>query len=96
MAETLRVEVAYVSEGQSFLQALELPAGACVADALAASALRRHFPELDPAASRVGIFSRPATPDTPLRDGDRVEVYRPLLVNPKEARRRRAQQTGKS
>lgn len=95
MAETLRIEVAYVAPGQPFLQALQLPAGACVADALQASALRLHFPELDLAVSRVGIFSRPATPATPLRDGDRVEIYRPLLVNPKEVRRRRAEQAGK-
>jgi uncharacterized protein len=91
MAEDLAVEVAYVEPGRQFLQALRLPAGATVADALAASELARQFPQLDLAQSRLGIFSRPATPATPLRDGDRVEVYRPLLANPKEVRRRRAE-----
>ena len=65
--------------------ALELAEGACVADALDAAAL-------DPAgeASGVAVFGVNATPATLLRDGDRVELLRPLLIDPKEARRRRA------
>ena len=90
MAERIAVEVAYVEPGRQFLQALTVPTGASVADALAASTLQRDFPELDLGAARVGVFSRPATRDTALRDGDRVEVYRALVANPKEVRRQRA------
>lgn len=92
MAERLRIEVAYVEPARQFLQALELPADATVAQALAASDLALQFPALDLESSKVGIFSRPATRETRLRDGDRVEVYRPLIANPKAARRERAEQ----
>ena len=90
MAEPLRVEVAYVEPGRQFLQAVELPAGATVADALAASGLAQQFPQLDLGNCKLGLFSRPATSVTLLRDGDRVEVYRPLVANPKDVRRARA------
>jgi putative ubiquitin-RnfH superfamily antitoxin RatB of RatAB toxin-antitoxin module len=87
----LRVEVAYAEPGAQFLQALTLPEGATIAAALAASELSRRFPALDLALAKLGVFSRPATPATRLRDGDRVEVYRPLLANPKAVRRERAE-----
>lgn len=90
MAERITVEVAYVEPGRQFLQALSVPVGATVADALAASALSRDVPTLDTGAARVGVFSRPATRETVLREGDRVEVYRALIANPKEVRRQRA------
>lgn len=90
MAEAIRVEVAYVEPGRQFLQSLRLAAGATLADAVAASDLTQQFPALDLEQGRFGIFSRPATPATALQDGDRVEVYRPLIANPKEVRRQRA------
>ena len=96
MAERIAVEVAYVEPGRQFLQALSLPAGATVAAAIEASDLAHCFPALDLAAARVGVFSRPATRDTLLRAGDRVEVYRPLIANPKEVRRQRAVKSGKT
>ena len=69
---------------------LELPEGATVMQALEASGLlQRHEGMLDPARHRVGIWSRLAALDQPLRDRDRVEIYRPLTVDPKEARRLR-------
>lgn len=96
MAERVRVEIAYVEPGRQFLQALDLAAGASIAEAIAASALAERFPLLDTASLRVGVFSRPATRDTLLRDGDRVELYRSLIADPKEVRRRRATATAKS
>lgn len=90
MAETIRVEVAYVEPGRQFLQSLRLADGATLADAVAASGLQQRFPALDLEQGRFGIFSRSATPATRLRDGDRVEVYRPLVANPKDVRRQRA------
>ncbi len=87
--ERLRVEVAYCpSPGVADLVALDLPAGAVLADAVAASGLLvRHGLELD--GLRVGIWCKPREPATPLRDHDRVEIYRALTVDPKEARRLR-------
>ena len=60
--------------------------------AIEASGVLNDFPDIELTRNRVGIFSKLAQLDTPLRDGDRVEIYRPLQVDPKEARRRRAKQ----
>jgi len=69
---------------------LELPAGSRIADALDAPAARSLLAGMDAGRLDVGIWSRPCALDTPLRDGDRVEVYRPLVADPKAARRARA------
>ncbi len=85
----LRVEVAYCPRpGQTDLVALVLPEGATLADALAASGLReRHG--LAAEGLKLGIWGKLREPHTPLRERDRVEVYRALQVDPKEARRQR-------
>jgi uncharacterized protein len=87
----LRIEVAYCpGPGVTDLQALRLPAGATVADALRISGMAgRHG--LEATALKLGIWGKPRPADTPLRDRDRVEIYRPLTVDPKEARRQRYQ-----
>ena len=74
--------------------ALELPAGATVVDALRASGLGAEFPELQWNAETVGVWGRKAQPDDVLSDGDRIEVYRPLRVDPKVARRERFRSQG--
>lgn len=85
----LRVEVVYCAgPGQTDLVLLDLPAGARLQDAVDASGLcLRHA--LDAATLLAGIWGRVLPPQTPLRDRDRVELYRPLRVDPKEARRLR-------
>ena len=92
---TLSVQVCYALPDDAFLETLALPAGSTIAQALAASGLARRFPALTSALeagdARVGIFGKVKTLDTVLRDGDRIEVYRPLQADPKETRRRRAQ-----
>ena len=86
----LRVSVAYSPRAREVDEvALTLPGGATVRDALQASALAQRHPELDLAAAALGLWGTPCRIDDPLRDRDRVEVYRPLRVDPKEARRRR-------
>jgi putative ubiquitin-RnfH superfamily antitoxin RatB of RatAB toxin-antitoxin module len=87
---TIRVEVVYALPERQALVSVELPAGSTVAAAIEASGVREQFPgmEIDPAS--VGIFSRKVTLDRVLQDGDRVEIYRPLKADPKEARRQRA------
>jgi len=64
-------------------------------EAILLSRIAEEFPEIDTATARLGIFGRPVTPDTVLGDSDRVEIYRPLAIDPKEARRRRAKTLGR-
>jgi len=84
----IRVEVVLALERGVDGVALSLPAGSTVRDAVAASGLGERHAGLDLEA--VGIFGRRVKPDARLADGDRVELYRPLVMDPKEARRRRA------
>ncbi len=87
----LRVEVVYCPRpGVTDRVTVTLPAGATVADALRASGLlARHA--LAPDSLRLGVWCRMRDAESLLRDRDRVEVYRPLTVDPKEARRQRYQ-----
>ncbi len=90
MAGPLRIEVVYALPDRCWRVAVALPAGACVADALAAADLPASVPGLVLDDSMLAIFGRTATPGSRLHDGDRVEVLRPLLADPKQARRERA------
>jgi len=81
----IRVEVVRARRDGVDTVTVRLPAGASVRDALRASGI-------DAEASAVGVFGKRVRPDTPLADGDRVEIYRPLLLDPKERRRQRARQ----
>ena len=87
---SLRVSVAVALPDRQEVIELELPDGSRVGDAIDAARLSHHFPTVDFGTARVGIWSRPCAVDTPLRDGDRVEIYRPLTIDPKQARRARA------
>ena len=89
MTERIHVEVAYAEPDRQFLRRVELQGDATVADAIAASAIAREF-GIDAGVLAVGIWSKSVTRDAPLRDGDRVELYRPLKIDPKQARRLRA------
>lgn len=84
--EKIRVEVAYVDAGCQFLRELTLGQGATVADAIDQSGVRAVC-GLQGNLLDVGIWSKPVSIDTALADGDRVEIYRPLQVDPKQARR---------
>jgi putative ubiquitin-RnfH superfamily antitoxin RatB of RatAB toxin-antitoxin module len=86
----LSVSVCYAGLASRWVCELELPPGATVAMALAASGFARAHPGLDPWVCGVGIFGRLATPDLALETGDRVEIYRPLSFDPMVSRRRRA------
>lgn len=90
MSDPLRVEVVYALPDRQELVTLTLPAGATLQQAIEASGLRQGHPEIDFLSGRFGIFARPAKLDTVLRDRDRVEIYRPLIADPKEVRRQRA------
>lgn len=88
-AERLKVSVAYATASEQIVVALELPVGATLADAIAASGLGERF-DLGDLNGRTGIYGRLRPLQQALGDGDRVEIYRPLLADPKDARRQRA------
>jgi putative ubiquitin-RnfH superfamily antitoxin RatB of RatAB toxin-antitoxin module len=88
----LRVCVCHAESAASAWQcSLELPAHATVGDAVRASGFAVRFPGKDAWQLGVGVFGKLCRADTPLTDGDRVEIYRPLDFDPKESRRRRAE-----
>ncbi|MGH8091716.1 MAG: RnfH family protein [Rudaea sp.] len=88
MTETIRVEVVYADPQRQFLRTVEVAEGSAVADAIAASGILAQLPGFVPAG--IGIFGQRVEPNTRLRDGDRVELYRALKIDPKQARRTRA------
>ena len=87
---TISVEVAHATPHKQAVLRLELAAGSTVAEAIEQSGIRSVFPGLAIAPGAVGIFSRKVPLDHVLGDGDRVEIYRPLVADPKEVRRERA------
>lgn len=87
---TLRVSIVLALRSRQELVELDLAEGATVADALCAARLEERFPGIDASSLAVGIWSRACDPATRLRDGDRVELYRPLLADAKARRRARA------
>jgi putative ubiquitin-RnfH superfamily antitoxin RatB of RatAB toxin-antitoxin module len=90
MAETINIEVCYALPQTQVLVGLKLPAGATLGQALEASGLLEKYPEIDLKKNKFGIFAKLSKPDAVLRDRDRVEIYRPLIADPKEVRKQRA------
>jgi len=86
----MTVEVAYAKPEEQLILELQVPVGATVRQALEQSTITEHFPEIDLATAKVGIFGKLAKMDAPLNPGDRVEIYRKLIADPKEARKQRA------
>lgn len=87
---TIEVAVAYVGERGCFFKSLKLKAGVSIADLIQDCGVVEDFPEIDPDKAAVGIFGDEVTLDTRPRDGDRIEIYRPLRLSPADARIRRA------
>ena len=92
---SLRVEVVYALPGRADAVVVELPAGATAADAVRASGVLVRHPEIGTNDLKLGIHGRAVEGSMRLSDGDRVEIYRPLAVEAREARRRRAQRRRK-
>lgn len=90
-ANRIHVEVVYALPDRQPLLKVELPEGSTVDAAIRASGVLEAFPEIDLARNKVGIFGKLAKLDEPVRDKDRVEIYRPLIADPKEVRRKRAE-----
>lgn len=95
MADEISVEVCFITPNKPFLRTLHVPKGTTIAQAIQLCNLSMEFPETDFNQLKAGIYSKIKTPDNVLRDQDRVEIYRPLQVDPMTARRRRAQHSVK-
>ena len=87
--EIIQVEVAYAEPDRQFLRSIQLPQGATVAQAIRASNIEQEC-AIKANDLCIGIWSKATEPGTVLADGDRVELYRPLKIDPKDARRKRA------
>ena len=88
--ELIDVEVAYAEPGCQVIVRLRIPEAASASEAVRQSGLLERFPAIDLRSNGIGIFGKPVSPCAPLAQDDRVEIYRPLQVDPKEARRLRA------
>ena len=89
-AAPIELEVVYaLPEAQSVLD-VSVPPGTTVEQAIRRSGILERFPEIDLSSNPVGIFSRKVSLQDPVSAGDRIEIYRPLSIDPKAARRRRA------
>jgi hypothetical protein len=92
MSNEIQVEVAYALPQRQVVIPLHLAAESTVAQAIEASGVLAKFPEIDLGQNKVGIFGKLTKLDSALRDRDRVEIYRPLIADPKEVRRQRAEE----
>ncbi len=89
-AKTIRVEVAYALPQKQAIVAIDVAEGTTAAEATALSGIDRQFEGLDLGSAKLGIFGKAVTAGQVLREGDRVEIYRPLIADPKEVRKARA------
>ncbi|MBD1228865.1 RnfH family protein [Xenorhabdus griffiniae] len=87
----INIEVVYALPERQYLRNVKVPQGATVEQAIVASGLLTLRNDIDLAKNKVGIYSRPAKLTDTLEKGDRVEIYRPLVADPKEMRRKRAE-----
>ena len=92
--DTMRVEVVFALPSEQTVIDVELPVPATVDDAIRESGILEKYPQIDLEVNKTGIFGKPAKREAALHPGDRVEIYRPLIADPKEMRKQRAK--GKS
>jgi putative ubiquitin-RnfH superfamily antitoxin RatB of RatAB toxin-antitoxin module len=90
MANKLRVQVCYANANLEVLRELEVEEGTSIEQAIGQSGILADIPGTDLAQQPVGLFGKKHPLDTVLRQHDRIEIYRPLVADPKESRRRRA------
>lgn len=90
MIESINVEVAFALPEKQVIRAVNVDAGTTIGAAIVQSGIMMDFPDLELEDAKVGIFGKAAVMTTVLSDGDRVEIYRPLIADPKEVRRKRA------
>lgn len=92
MNDKINIEVVYGLPQEQTLLKLQVPAGSTVAEAVQTSGLMQKYPEISLTGNKLGIFGKLTKADTVLREKDRVEIYRPLIADPKEVRKKRAEE----
>lgn len=92
MNDKISIEIVYALPDEQILLRQTVPAGTTVADAIHASGVLAKHPEIDLGKSKLGIFGKLTKSEAVLRDKDRIEIYRPLIADPKEVRRKRAEE----
>lgn len=90
MADLINIELIYALPDEQDLIAIQVEAGTNVEQAIEQSGLLKRYPQINLQENKVGIFSKVTQLDTILREGDRIEIYRPLIADPKEVRKRKA------
>ncbi|MDO8293188.1 MAG: RnfH family protein [Gallionella sp.] len=92
MTGKINIEAVYALPDEQTLFKQAVPEGATVAEAIRLCGILEKYPEIDLAANKLGIFGKLTQADTVLRNKDRIEIYRPLIADPKEVRRKRAEE----
>lgn len=92
MTSQITVEVAFARQDEQVILSLHAQEGMTALAAIEVSGILAKFPEIDLKQNKIGVFGKLVKPDTVLRDKDRVEIYRKLIADPKEVRRRRAEE----
>ena len=92
MGDCINIEVLYALPHEQVLLKVQAPQGATVSDAIRLSGVLEKHPEIDFAHNKLGVYGKLSRLDAVLRDKDRVEIYRPLIADPKEVRRQRAEE----
>jgi putative ubiquitin-RnfH superfamily antitoxin RatB of RatAB toxin-antitoxin module len=90
MSETVQVYVCYGSAGKEWIRPMQVMPGTTIGEAIEQSGVLQDFPEINLTTQPVGIYAKKKTLDTVLRERDRIEIYRPLVADPKDSRRKRA------
>lgn len=90
--ETIHIEIAYATPLRQMILEQEIEPGVSPRDAVLASTIDQFFPEIDKKNCDIGVFGKAVRPDQQLQNGDRIEIYRPLIADPKEVRKQRAKQ----
>ncbi len=91
-AKTILIELVYPLPNEQTLFTVYVNEGATVEQAIEQSGILKRYPQIDLAQTKVGIFSKVCKLTDELREGDRIEIYRPLIADPKEMRRKKAEQ----
>jgi len=92
MDSKTHIEVAYATPDKQIILECHIDSGTSPRDAIRQSGIELHFPEIDLENCDIGVFGKAIAADYELQDGDRIEIYRPLIADPKEIRRQRAAQ----
>ena len=95
MVDKIKIQIAYAFPDHHYLKSFNVDENTMVQTAILQSGILQQFTDIDLRNNKIGIFSRPVKLTDQLKDGDRIEIYRPLLADPKEIRRKRAEEQAK-